>query len=114
MDSAKAVNIYTWTISSSTATVSASSLTPSQCGGFSTLFGYEDQNDIMATNTDTNNKYFGYNFTITSYNYYAIRIKIGFLFVDEYHPRGVFYLSRDSNTSAPIWSWNYNMNGSYG
>lgn len=36
------------------------------------------------------------------------------LFVDEYHPRGAIYISRDSSSSAPIWSWNYDTKGAYG
>jgi hypothetical protein len=62
----------------------------------------------------TQNKYFGYTFTIPNTSYYAYRVKIGLVFVDEYNTRGAVYLSRDTNISAPIWTWNYDNNNAYG
>jgi hypothetical protein len=41
-------------------------------------------------------------------------VKIGLLFVDEYNTRGAIYLARDTNTSAPIWTWNYDTKNAYG
>ena len=79
-----------------------------------TFFGYEDQNYNANTNTYTYGKYFGYTFNIASLNYYAINIKIGLLFVDGYNTRGTFYVSRDSSSSAPVWSWNFDTKGAYG
>jgi hypothetical protein len=69
---------------------------------------------VAATNTATTNKYFGYPFSISGLNYYAISIKIGLLFVDEFNPRGAIYLRRGSNTSSPVWTWNFNTKGAYG
>ena len=85
------------------------------CGPFfKSLFGWEDQDNNSTTNTATTDKYFGYPFTISALNYYAIRIKIGLLFVDEFHPRGAIYLRRGSSTSSPVWTWNYDTKNAYG
>lgn len=78
------------------------------------MFGYEDQDLSASTTTYTPIKYFGYTFTITNLKYYAIRIKMSLLFVDEYNPRGAIYIMRDNNLSSPVWSWNFDTKSAYG
>lgn len=111
---ATALNTYTWVAGDSQTGMSIYPSTPTSCGGFSTLFGYEDQDKNNLTTTATLNKYFSYKFTTSGLNYYAIRVKIGLLFVDEFHPRGAIYISWDTNTSTPVWTWNFDTKGAYG
>lgn len=108
------MNAYSWVVGSSQAGLSIYPSTPTSCGTFSSLFGYEDQNRVAGTNTATTGKYFGYPVTMTNISYYAVKIKVGLLFVDEFHPRGAIYISRGSSGAAPIWTWNYNTKGAYG
>lgn len=71
------------------------------------MFGYEKV-------TQTTGKYLGYTFSTGGLSYYAINIKIELIFVDQFTSRGAIYISRDSETSAPIWSWNYDTKNAYG
>lgn len=114
LDNTKALNTYTWKVGDATTSTTAISYTYTYCGSIYSLWGYQDQDLNANTNTNTANKYFSYSFTIANLRYYAIRVKMGLLFVDNYHTGGMIYLKQDGNTTNPIYSWKYNVSGVYG
>lgn len=86
----------------------------STCGNYTSYWGYENQENVYATDTDTDNKYFGFNFAIFSNKYYAIEVKIELIFIDEFNEQGAVYVSRDSSTAAPVATWMFDTKEAYG
>jgi hypothetical protein len=41
-------------------------------------------------------------------------VKIGLLFVDGFDSRVAIYLQRGTNTSGPVWAWNFDTKNAYG
>lgn len=83
IDATKALYTYAWQTDSQLTNITASSTSYIFCGStLKTIFGYEDQDYNALTNTNTLNKYMGYSFVLSGLNYYAIRVKIGVLFID--------------------------------
>ncbi len=52
--------------------------------------------------------------TISTFNYYGVSLKMRILFIDKWPSNAAIKVHLGTNTTEPVWSWNYDNYGAPG
>ena len=95
-------------------TTTLSSTSTRTCGSYTSYFGYENQDGARVGDQDTDSKKVTFTFKILNNKYYALRVKLELLFIDEFSDEAGIYISRDNSANEPVYTWNFDTKEGYG